>query len=72
MKCHPRKWKPSAELKQELHRNALRIALALIIVIGLALFVPSLARCHRFNGVDMLAVVAGVLVKAASYKPVGR
>ena len=53
------------ELKQELHRNALRIFFwGGLIVLGIIAIIAK----HRFDGADMAAVVAGVFVKASSFR----
>ena len=57
------------ELKQELHRNLLRILFwGGLIVLGII----AICAKHEFNGVDMAAVIAGVFVKAASFERIGR
>ena len=57
------------ELKQELHRNALRILFwGSLVVLGII----AICLKHQFNGLDMAAIVGGVLVKASSFKPTGR
>ena len=57
------------ELKQELHRNALRILFwGSLVILGIIAIIAK----HRFDGADMAAIVGGVLVKASSFKPVGR
>lgn len=62
MKARFRRFVPDEETAQWLHRNALRIALAAIIAVGLLLFVPAVARCHRFNGADA-ALYIGVILR---------
>lgn len=61
MKAKFRRFVPDEETAQWLHRNTLRIALAAIIAIGLLLFVPAIARCHRFNGADAALYVGLIL-----------
>ena len=57
------------ELRQELHRNLLRILFwGSLVILGII----AICAKHEFNGADMAAVIAGVFVKATGFKPVGR